>query len=49
METMQYSDRGYFHNVGIDNENSWAVDHTWKMRRLKTIMEELGHQGVCVL
>ena len=46
MTDHKFAPNGYFHNVGIDNKDSWAVDNTWKMRRLKTIMKELGHEGV---
>ena len=42
----QYSDRGHFYNLGLDNVNRITIDGQWKLQRLKTIMKDLGHEGV---
>ena len=35
--------------MGIDSADVYANRGRWKMRRLSTIMAELGHTGVCNL
>ena len=42
----QYSQKGYFHDIGIHSQNGFAVEGQWRMRRLETIMKELNHTGV---
>jgi hypothetical protein len=42
----QYSPNGFFHNFGIDHMDTYAARGQWKLRRLATIMKELGHSGV---
>ena len=42
----QYSEKGYFHNIGIDSHDTYAVQNQWKLRKLSSIMKELGHEGV---
>jgi len=42
----QYSANGYFHNIGIDGADAYGNRGRWKLRRLSTIMAQLGHTGV---
>ncbi len=43
----QYSEKGFFHNVGIDYEDTYAMRGKWRMQKLTSIMKELGHEEVC--
>jgi hypothetical protein len=45
VESHQYSPKGFFHNVGIDSADTSANRGRWKLRRLSTIMKDLGHTG----
>jgi len=47
VKSYQYSANGYFYDMGIDSADIYANRGRWKMRRLSTIMEQLGHTGVC--
>jgi len=47
VKSYQYSANGFFYNMGIDGADIYANRGRWKMRRLSTIMSELGHTGVC--
>ena len=49
VETHKYSDKGYFYNYGIDFEDGYSADGSWKLKRLSTIMQELAHTGVIYL
>jgi len=42
----QYSEKGFFHDIGIDGADTSANRGRWKLRRLSTIMAHLGHTGV---
>ncbi|KAI0240437.1 hypothetical protein LSAT2_008834 [Lamellibrachia satsuma] len=41
----QYSERGHFYDIGLDNVNRVTIDGRWQLHRLKTIMKDLGHEG----
>ncbi|ELU18242.1 hypothetical protein CAPTEDRAFT_228674 [Capitella teleta] len=45
IESLQFSNKGFFHDYGLDSANTFAFNGQWKLRRLKTIMEELNHEG----
>ncbi len=42
----QYSENGYFHDIGIDNIDGTANHGEWQMKRLKSIIKLLGHEKV---
>jgi len=42
----QYSDHGFFYDLGIDSEDTVTIRGQWKMRKLSSIMRQLGHEGV---
>jgi hypothetical protein len=42
----QYSLNGFFHNYGVDSMDTYAARGKWKLRRMATIMKELGHADV---
>ena len=42
----KYSDKGYFHNLGIDNIDGSAVRGQWVVKRLQSIIKMLGHEKV---
>jgi len=46
VKSHQYSAKGFFYDVGIDGADTYANRGRWKLRRLSTIMSELGHTGV---
>jgi len=46
VESHQYSANGYFYDIGIDGADVYANRGRWKMRRLSSIMAQLGHTGV---
>lgn len=41
-----YSNKGFFHDYGIDFQDGYSASGSWQLKRLITIMEELGHTGV---
>jgi len=43
VESYQFSSHGFFHNFGISNINTQIGK--WKLKRLSSIMGELGHTG----
>lgn len=45
VESHQYSEKGYFHNYGIDSIETTVSKINWRLRRLENIMKELGHEG----
>jgi hypothetical protein len=49
IESMQFAEKGFFHNYGLDSSNTYAFDGQWKLRRFSTIITELGHEEVCEL
>ena len=42
----QYSEKGHFYNIGIDNVDGTANRGTWTMKRLQSIIKMLGHEKV---
>jgi len=46
VKSHQYSEKGFFYDIGIDSADTSANHGRWKLRRLSTIMAQLGHTGV---
>jgi len=46
VKSHQYSAKGFFYDIGIDSADTYANRGRWKLRRLSTIMAQLGHTGV---
>jgi len=46
VKSHQYSERGFFYDIGIDSADAYANSGRWKLRRLSSIMAQLGHTGV---
>jgi len=46
VKSHQYSERGFFYDIGIDSADTFDNRGRWKLRRLSTIMAQLGHTGV---
>lgn len=44
VESHQYSANGYFHDYGIDSIDTTVTKGNWRLRRLQSIMKELGHE-----
>ncbi len=42
----KYSEKGYFHNLGIDNIDGSAARGQWVVKRLQSIIKILGHEKV---
>ena len=42
----KYSKKGYFHDIGLGMKDGTVLGGRWKMKRFKSIMEELGHEDV---
>ena len=46
MDSHQVSENIHFHNFGVDNVETIDITTGWTMKRLSTIMKELGHEEV---
>ena len=42
----QYSEKGHFYDIGIDNVDGTANRGTWTMKRLQSSVKMLGHEKV---